>query len=477
MKHQTPKTKELQNAVIAKVKQRLDAAKSGHKVDLVKLKKQLIASITANNEKKTIKLLGDIQKNVSNKDLVTVMKEVKAAVEANKFTFPKYIEIIQTARPKWYKDPAEEVKITGPIEVKNAVKIEGTVKTEADAGTWTALAAVLGVVMEGLFSYLNKFSQKVFRVMPSKEHYTTPQLVVLADPKTGRPVSLKDIGQGNGQTIVQVTGGKSSSGSSTGGVDPVGLKNTSGTPVNPATQDTLALVLAQLEQIEANTDNLEITAETINLNTDQLEAKIDETNARIGEVGVTPTANTVQDRLKSIKTVLDSILAANDSLEANTTGLATQATLASVLTAVDGIETLLTTLNGQTDNVESTLTTIAGYLDTVETKLQSLIDAGPSQILKATIDLTASGDVLAPTSGQRLRVYAIKFSLSADMSSASFNFGANAAFEKYLNPKGGGLYGSNVAPNYIQGGVDEKLKLILSGTGTVTINIDYKIVS
>jgi len=211
MKHQTPKTKELQDAVIAKVKQRLDAAKSGQKVDLVKLKKQLIASITANNEKKTIKLLGDIQKSVSNKDLVTVMKEVKASVEANKFTFPKYIEIIQTARPKWYKDPVETVKINGPVELKNAVKIEGTVKTEADAGTWTALAAVLGVVMEGLFSFLNKFSQKVFRVMPSKEHYTTPQLVVLADSKTGRPVDLKDIGSGNNVTVVTPGGGRGSS--------------------------------------------------------------------------------------------------------------------------------------------------------------------------------------------------------------------------------------------------------------------------
>lgn len=320
MKHQTPKTKELQDAVIAKVKQRLDDAKLGKKVDLVKLKKQLIASITANNEKKTIKLLGDIQKSVSNKDLVTVMKEVKASVEANKFTFPKYIEIIQTARPKWYKDPVETVKINGPIELKNAVKIEGVVKTEADAGTWTALAAVLGVVMEGLFSFLNKFSQKVFRVMPSKEHYTTPQLVVLADSKTGRPVDLKDIGSNHEGKVVVVGQGSRGGGS----------------------------------------------------------------------------------------------------------------------------------------NVEN---------------------VGPSEILKATIDLTASDIILAPTSGQKLRIYAIKFSLSADMSSASFNFGENAAFEKYLNPKVGGLYGTNVAPNYFQGGVDEELKLILSGTGTVTINIDYKIVS
>lgn len=258
MKHQTPKTKELQDAVIAKVKQRLDAAKSGQKVDLVKLKKQLIASITANNEKKTIKILGDIQKSVSNKDLVTVMKEVKASVEANKFTFPKYIEIIQTARPKWYKDPVEIVKINGPIELKNAVKIEGTVKTEADAGTWTALAAVLGVVMEGLFSFLNKFSQKVFRVMPSKEHYTTPQLVVLADSKTGRPVDLKDIGSSHDGKVVVV--GQGSRGGQQGGgssVENVGIKDATGDRINPATEEnmeTLNSAIAALKETSENDD-------------------------------------------------------------------------------------------------------------------------------------------------------------------------------------------------------------------------------
>ena len=467
MKQKQLKTNVLKKQVITKIKERVERAKKSG-VDMEVVKKQLITAIKQHNEKRTITLLEKIASHSDHKDIVAIMTQVEKAITKNKVAFPKAFEVVQTMKPKWYVAPHEEVSI------KNTVKVEGSVKTEVDAGYWTAFGAVLGVAMSGLFEYLNKFAQKTFRVMPAKEHYTTPQMVVIADPKTGRPVSLKDIGQGGGQTIVQVTGGKSSSSGGGTGVDPVGLKNTGGTPVNPATQDTLELLLAQLELIEANTDNLEITADTINLNTDQLEAEITETNTRIGEVSATPTANTVQDRLKSIKTVLDSILTATDSLEANTADIATQTTLASVLTAVDGLEALLTTLNGQTDNVEATLTTIAGYLDTVETKLQSLIDQGPSQILKMTIDLTGSGDILTPTAGQKLRIYAIKFSMSADMTSASFNFGASAAFEKYLNPKGGGLYGSNITPNYIEGGTDEKLKLTLVGTGTVTINVDYK---
>lgn len=216
METKTLKTKQLEEAVLAKLKERIQGAKKG-KVDLVKLKKQLVTAISANNEKKTIKLLGEIEKHVSNKDLVNIMNEVKTAIEKNKVVFPKFIEVLQTAKPKWYKEPATEVGIKGPVEAKisDVVEIKGTVKTEQDAGYWTAFGAVLGVAMSGLFEFLNKFGQKVFRVMPAKEHYTTPQLVVLADPKTGRPVHLKDIGGDNQVTVVTPGGGRGSSTGST----------------------------------------------------------------------------------------------------------------------------------------------------------------------------------------------------------------------------------------------------------------------
>lgn len=53
------------------------------------------------------------------------------------------------------------------------------------------------------------------------------------------------------------------------------VANIAGQEVNPATEDTLSLLLAQLQAINTNTDTLEIKAENVNLNTDQLESKLD----------------------------------------------------------------------------------------------------------------------------------------------------------------------------------------------------------
>lgn len=95
-------------------------------------------------------------------------------------------------------------------------------------------------------------------------------------------------------------------------------------------------------------------------------------------------------------------------------------------------------------------------------------------LLKKTVDLTANGNIHVPASGKKIRLYNIRFSLSADMTSVAFNFGASANFEKYTNPKGGGLYGTNTHPDYTDGGIDESLKLTQVGTGTVTVNIVYE---
>lgn len=93
---------------------------------------------------------------------------------------------------------------------------------------------------------------------------------------------------------------------------------------------------------------------------------------------------------------------------------------------------------------------------------------------KLSISLSSSGNVLTPGSGKKIRVYASRFSLTADATSVSFRFTAGGSdHEKYVSPKTGGLYGSNNHPNYIEGGVDEVLYCVISGTTTVQINIDY----
>lgn len=96
------------------------------------------------------------------------------------------------------------------------------------------------------------------------------------------------------------------------------------------------------------------------------------------------------------------------------------------------------------------------------------------EISKKSTQLTASGNVHVPTSGKKIRIYNLKFSLSADMTDVSFRFGSGGTdFEKYLMPRSGGLYGANNQPNYLEGGIDEALYCVINGTGTMQINCDY----
>lgn len=95
-------------------------------------------------------------------------------------------------------------------------------------------------------------------------------------------------------------------------------------------------------------------------------------------------------------------------------------------------------------------------------------------VTKLTINLSSSGTVRTPASGKKIRVYASRFSLTADATSVSFRFTSGGTdHEKYVSPKAGGLYGANNHPNYIEGGVDEVLYCAIAGTTTVQINVDY----
>ncbi len=107
-----------------------------------------------------------------------------------------------------------------------------------------------------------------------------------------------------------------------------------------------------------------------------------------------------------------------------------------------------------------------------EETLASLISG--QGVTKLSTSLASSGNVLTPSSGKKIRVYANRFSLTADATSVSFRFTSGGTdHEKYVSPKTGGLYGANNHPNYIEGGVDEVLYCVISGTTTVQINIDY----
>jgi hypothetical protein len=104
--------------------------------------------------------------------------------------------------------------------------------------------------------------------------------------------------------------------------------------------------------------------------------------------------------------------------------------------------------------------------------LQSVWEGLP--VSKHTASLSSSGNVYAPASGKSIRLYNNKFSLTANLTSVSFRFGSGGSdFEIYLAPVTGGLYGTNNHPNFVQGGVDQPLYCVISGSGTVQVNIDY----
>lgn len=123
---------------------------------------------------------------------------------------------------------------------------------------------------------------------------------------------------------------------------------------------------------------------------------------------------------------------------------------------------------------------VVGLKDASNTRINPATDEGLDTLLvgngvtKLTISLAASGNVRTPASGKKIRVYATRFSLTADATSVSFRFTSGGTdYEKYVSPKTGGLYGSNNHPNYVEGGINEVLYCNISGTTTVQINIDY----
>lgn len=193
------KKKLLQDQVIKLLQSKNTTPQGESNADIVRLEKKFDAVLKLMNERMATQLLTKIEKHVMVDNLDKALGEVTKAIEQHKTIIPKSIEVVQNERPKWYKDPLPHPK---SIKVDNTVEVKGHVKSDID---WGAFGSVLNIAFQGLFEFLNKYAQKTFRIMPAKEHYTTPQMIVIVDPKTGRPVSLQDIGGGNGNTIVQMS--------------------------------------------------------------------------------------------------------------------------------------------------------------------------------------------------------------------------------------------------------------------------------
>lgn len=118
-------------------------------------------------------------------------------------------------------------------------------------------------------------------------------------------------------------------------------------------------------------------------------------------------------------------------------------------------------------------TGVVGVRDASNVRINPAVKEGTG-ILKKSVMLTSSGTVHSPSSGKSIKVYNNRFSLTADMTSVSFRFTSGGTdYEVYLSPRSGGLYGANNQPNYVQGNPNQDLYCVITGTGTVQINLDY----
>lgn len=180
-----------------------------------------------------------------------------------------------------------------------------------------------------------------------------------------------------------------------GGTDPVGLKDTGGTPVNPATEDTLEAVRLLLDTVETklqsiadNTDGLEGYSDgletlitTLQGYVDQLEGYVDGLEGALATLNAKDFATatlqtTLNGHVDGIETALTTIQGYIDGLEsilgtaadaASATG-SVHAKLRQLADNTDGIETALTTIQGYVDGIE-------GYIDTLETIIGAAADA------------------------------------------------------------------------------------------------------
>lgn len=349
MKTNETKTKKqlLQDQVIKLLKDKKQKSQGESNADFVRLEKKFDLVLRSINEKMATQLLTKIEKHVTVDNLDKALAEVSKAIEKHKTVIPKSIEVVQTQRPKWYKDPTPAPK---SIEVSNTVEVKGNVKSDID---WSAFGGVLNIAFQGLFEFLNKYAQKVFRVMPAKEHYTTPQMVVIVDSKTGRPISLKDIGANNGNTFVQVSGNRGGSSGSGGSTD-------------------------------VSTLNKEVT---------QLLIKAE-----------------AQSQTSLLSSIYDAVNASQ-----------------------------------------------------------------PRNVSKFTGSFSSDSTLITPSSGKRLRIYALRFTCGDNADLVTF-LRSNTPFEQYGNVKAGGMYGQNMIQFHYDLDVDEPLSIGITNlaSSSIYVNVDYE---
>ena len=97
--------------------------------------------------------------------------------------------------------------------------------------------------------------------------------------------------------------------------------------------------------------------------------------------------------------------------------------------------------------------------------LSSIYDAvnasQPRNVSKFTGDFSGDAEIIKPTSGMRLRIYAIRFTCGDNADLVTF-LRSNTPFEQYGNVKAGGMYGQNMIQFHYDLDVDETLSIGIS---------------
>jgi len=225
--------------------------------------------------------------------------------------------------------------------------------------------------------------------------------------------------------------------------DPVGIHDSvdDTTPIDPAIQQKQDTMIALLQAIDENTDelelkvgNIEITTSAIDLNTDDLEAliqniidylptfldavgtesgtnllselqdivtKLETSNTTLSTLATEATLQTVSDNIIDIETQLDTVITELQSIKSNTDKLdvdlstrASEATLADVKTAVESIDTDVDVALS-TRASESTLQDVRSNTDQLDVDISTRASEVTSQEILDTLGQETATTVLS----------------------------------------------------------------------------------
>lgn len=190
-------------------------------------------------------------------------------------------------------------------------------------------------------------------------------------PGTGAKVLTDDTGAGGHAQVVKLAT----------------ATNGDGTLVEPASQATLASVLAAV-------DTLETLIAATNTALSTIDGRVD------GVESLLTTLNGLVDGLEALIGTTNSSLT---TINGNVDGL--EALLATQAGYLDGLETLITASNTKLDSVVAAVDQLEGYLDTVE----SLLGSGKT-LQFAEIDRATSGAVVA-AAGSSTKIYVVSYAL------------------------------------------------------------------